>query len=156
MRGLWLAAGVVLVPAAAQAADLQDAATARAFVERIYADYARDSGHAAIDDDFATIFEPQLASAMQADGDAAAAAGEMGKLEADPFCQCQDWEPFTAQVGDVYAIGDTAKVTVRFHNFDDRAVTLDLVETSAGWRVSDVTSGDFRLRALFLGGRAGH
>jgi hypothetical protein len=147
----WTIFALLLAPAAAQAQDLDGA---QAFVAAIYATYDGAGEPGTPVDPPARLFEPVLAEAIAADTAKAAAAEEVGALDFDPFCQCQDGEPFTAQVAPAVAVGDAAEVRVRFTNLDrESRLRYTLVQTPAGWRIADIDDGEeWSLRALFFPG----
>ena len=65
----------------------QDISNARSFLSHIYAGYHPDAGLDAILPD-EEVYTPALIAAMQANSDAY--AGEVGYLDGDPLCDCQD------------------------------------------------------------------
>ncbi|MEA3008687.1 MAG: hypothetical protein QOJ91_379 [Sphingomonadales bacterium] len=113
----------------------------KAFVERLYAGYR--------DPDFnplahpRRIFAPPLVAAIRED--ARLSRGEVGYMDADPLCQCQDSAGLRAtidEVGRTGATAATARVLVDFGGSDRRDLTLRLVRTPAGWRVADIATAD--------------
>jgi hypothetical protein len=89
--------------------------------------------------------------------DAAQKRGDVGQLNFDPFVNAQDWTPtkidlaFQDGASPVLA---TATATYRFNGTEPpTAIRLDLMKTSAGWRVSDVhwTGTRESLRELLRG-----
>ena len=77
------------------------------------------------------------------------------KLEADPFCDCQDWENIEVQAVLLkFDTADTATATASIADTVDgrkpRSIVFRLRRTSAGWRVDDVgPDGGWSLRAAF-------
>jgi hypothetical protein len=77
------------------------------------------------------------------------------ELEADPFCDCQDWE--TIEVQAVLLTFDTADTATAAASIADtvdgrkpRSIVFRLRRTSVGWRVHDVgPEGGWSLRAVF-------
>ncbi len=117
------------------------AASARAFLQSIYAQYGKGRNGLRLDMP-ERYFEPRLAAAIRKDETEADARGDVSKMDADPFCSCQDFEGMSpAVIGLVSVMGDRATVTVRF-SFGDDPMTVDftLVRTRAGWRVFDMGS----------------
>lgn len=112
-------------PAAGQPAAGE--AEVRALLDRIYAQYATDQGEGP---EWAEVFEPQLAAAINA---------EEGGPGADPFIDAQDYSPFRPTYEGVRIEGDRAQATAVFNNFGkSRRMEYQLTRTPAGWRVFDV------------------
>lgn len=118
-----------------------EAQTPREFVESLYAAYA--------DSDFSPFKEPnriftsRLVAAL--DEDLKLADGEVGYLDGDPICQCQDAEGLRATVVSVSQAGSDAavvSVSIGLFGYEPRPATLSLVRTAAGWRIDDVSSPD--------------
>jgi hypothetical protein len=117
------------------------AETPRAFVDRLYASYG--------DPDFSPfrkpkrIFAPAFVAAL--DKDRRLHPDEVGFVDADPLCQCQDTGGMEAKVGAVSETGQgraEAAVRLSFGPADVREISLKLVRTRSGWRVTDVASAD--------------
>jgi hypothetical protein len=113
----------------------------RAFVERLYAGYG--------DPDYnplahpRRIFAPPLVAAIRED--ARLSRGEVGYMDADPLCQCQDpagLRPTIREVDRPTRSTATARVLLDFGGSDRRDLRLNLVRTAAGWRVADVSTAD--------------
>ncbi len=96
------------------------------------------------------LFVPALANAIIKDMAAAAKRKEVPMLNGDPFLDAQDWEIADLRI-EVKDSGTTrATGTVTFRNAGDpRRVALDLVKTSAGWRIAEIKAPSGSLRALF-------
>lgn len=121
---------VMAIPTLASA---QDLGTARAFVSALY----KTSNH--LGDAAPRIFAPPLLAAIRKDQ--RDAQGEVGALDGDPICDCQDDGGMTVtklMVSPVDAHRARADVTLRWEGGETRQVHLDLVATPAGWRVADV------------------
>src|SRR5690242_6844281 len=87
---VWVAA-VCLASIANAVAAAPDAANARAFVEEVYSHYPTGPNGTAFDptgENASAVFDPGLIAAFRED--ARLANGEVGYVEADPLCQCQD------------------------------------------------------------------
>jgi hypothetical protein len=149
----FLAAALVAPLAIAAPAPLkQDAASVRAFIGTIYAGYTKDGPGARIDLP-ELYFEPVLAEAIRKDADQAAAAGDQGKIDVDPFCACQDFEAIVPAVAVPMVGAKRATAMVSFTNFGERvALRYDLVWTAKGWRIRYITSpsGAGSFRVMFL------
>ena len=143
---------MILVALALAAAPVAE--TPKAFLERIYASYR--------DHDFSPFehaeryFAPKLKAAI--DEDSRLANGEVGYLDGDPICQCQDSDGLKSKVLRIRLQGaDKAFAEVLLDYPDSTAthVKFDLVKTKAGWRIADVSSGDepSLLRAILASNR---
>jgi hypothetical protein len=113
----------------------------RAFVERLYANY-RNENYSPFDHS-ERVFAPQLDAAIKADS--RLAHGEVGFLDGDPICSCQDTGGMHSKVVSVNSQGGsaTAHVLLKWEGEkDSRAVQLKLVRSVAGWRVADVSTPD--------------
>lgn len=120
----------------------------RAFVERLYAGYARDSYSPLSHPQ--RVFAPPLVAAIAEDR--RLSRDEVGFMDADPLCECQDPGGLHATIAAVTASGHaraTARVALRFGDGpasarpeNRRALILRLVRTAAGWRITDIASID--------------
>jgi len=116
------------------------AETPRQFMTRVYAQYRHH--------DFSPFthperyFSPRLRAAIAED--ARLAHGEVGYVDGDPVCQCQDPAGMTPSVTAVAQHGTSAtvRVTIGWENDPARPATFTLVRTRAGWRIADVGSAD--------------
>ena len=87
---------------------------------------------------------------MVKDFAAAEKAGEVPLLNGDPFIDAQDWEISNLKTTVKSTGANTAIATVAFTMFmKPRTVTLSLVTTPAGWRISDIRWARGSLRALY-------
>jgi hypothetical protein len=123
---------------AARAAD----PSAKSFVEGIYAAYkGKDAKGVSLDSntDVRRYFDPKLAALIIKDRKEA--HGEVGKLDADPFIDAQDWEIDAVDIAIREIAPDKASATVSFKSLgDQRRVVLALVKLKVGWRIADITS----------------
>lgn len=113
----------------------------RAFVTRLYAAY-RDPDYSPLRRPD-RVFAPAFVAALKED--ARLFRDEIGFIDADPICQCQDPGGMKAEVTAVARSGPAAamvRVALRFGSADRRDVGLKLVRTPAGWRVADIASAD--------------
>ena len=129
----------------------QDTQSARAFVQQVYADYADpDRRHQSQrQDKFYTRALLRLVVA-----DRTGHPGEVGNLDGDPICDCQDpGDPGQLKVRSIALAASnpaSLKATVAFVIVHDpRTVTLLLLKTPSGWRIDDIATKDTpSLRAL--------
>ncbi len=137
------AAALAIAAAAATAADKAEPATAEAFLRALYAPYlAGDQTVAPTDKAAPTIFDRRLTALIRKDQ--ANAKGEVGALDSDPICACQDFERLTALSVKAQPVGpQRATAIVRFTNGTTHTtLTYTLVAGAAGWRVADIGSKD--------------
>jgi hypothetical protein len=117
------------------------AETPGAFLQRLYAGY-QDPDY----DPLARpeqIFAPPLVAAIREDW--RLSGDEVGYMDADPLCQCQDAAGLRAAIGEARPSGRsqaTARVRIAFGGSDRRDLRLKLVRTAAGWRISDIATAE--------------
>ncbi|HEU5481970.1 MAG TPA: DUF3828 domain-containing protein [Sphingomicrobium sp.] len=124
------------------------AETPREFIERLYADYAKPDYSPFKNPEL--VFAPRLQAAIEEDS--RLFQNEVGYLDGDPICQCQDAEGLNATITSVSAEGPdkaTVSVSIGLLGYERRPATFSLVRTKDGWRISDVSSAD---EPSFLGG----
>jgi len=126
-------------PATASSSE-QDIASARAFLSHIYAGYHPDAGLDAILPD-EEVYTPELIAAMQANSDAY--AGEVGYLDGDPLCDCQDTAQDLRQLTfDIQPLADgqlraSTRLADPEHPLD---LQLTLQRQGSSWRVADIAN----------------
>lgn len=127
----------ILLAAFPLTASAQDLSAARTFVTGLYAAYSQRSpdylGRQA-----RSVFTPELLRLIRLD--ATVAQGQVGLLDGDPICDCQDPEGLKVDAIAVTATGEAAaQAEVKF-NFgaEARTVRLDLKAVGRHWRVDDV------------------
>ena len=121
----------------------------RAFIQRIYAGYSRRGYNPLTRID--RTFAPPLAAAIRED--ARLAHGEVGYLDGDPLCDCQDYGKIKVQIRTLKRPtpqSADAAVHVDLGIGEARDLRLSLVMTRNGWRIADVVSPETGslLRAL--------
>ncbi len=149
-----LAMQAVLVAAAALAfAATAETASPQSFVDGIYKHYlGKESKGLSLSSDaeIRRYFAPPLSDAIVKDFAAAHKAGEVPLLNGDPFVDAQDWEISNLKTAVKSTGAKTAVATASFTMFmKPRTVTLDLINTAAGWRITEIRSGSGSLRALY-------
>ena len=135
-------------PAASPAAaSTGDAADVKAFLDGLYAHYKTSKGN---------VFQPFDANAKEVlDADTIALfkadqkvmKGEVGAIDSDWLCDCQDFNTIVATVTVQSATPTEAKATSDFHDPLDTTDkpghdTFDLVKTADGWRIHDMGTRD--------------
>ena len=128
----------VIVAALALAA-AQAVQTPREFIERLYSHYNSDR--------FSPLAEPKLyfSSELSAAIAKDSSGGEVGYLDGDPLCDCQDYDRITAKIVKIRQSSSkaaTAHVHVDLGKDQVRDLEIRLVNTAAGWRISDVLGTD--------------
>lgn len=145
---------MILVLLAAAAAQPQ-AESSKAFLERVYAAY--HTGDFSPFEHADLYFAPRLKAAI--DADSLLAKGEVGYLDGDPICQCQDADGLRAKIIRVRVQGKgraIAEVLLDYPDSTARRISFSLVQTRAGWRIADVIGGyePSLLRAIEASNRA--
>lgn len=115
------------------------AQTPREFIEQVYSAY-RMEGFSPLAEP-KLYFSPELTAAIEKDS----AGGEVGYLDGDPLCDCQDFERLTANVVTMRqqsAKAATAHVHVDLGMKQSRDFEIRLVNTPDGWRIADVLGSD--------------
>jgi hypothetical protein len=136
-----------MLPLALLLAATQPAESPAAFVHRVYDGY-RHSGYSPLSHPD-TLFSPTLAAAIREDS----SGGEVGYLDGDPLCDCQDYDRISARILSIRRPNDHA-ANVRIHVTlgpkEARELRLNLVLARSGWRIADVVDprGHSLLREL--------
>ena len=113
--------------------------TPKAFVGRVYAEYSKEGFSPFAEPE--RYFAPGLLAEIRKDG----ADGEVGYLDGDPLCDCQDYDHLTATVLKIRrpsVNAAVADVRVRVLPGTVRKLELRLIRGSSGWRVADVVGAD--------------
>src|SRR5215510_6711912 len=147
---------LMAAPAPLLARPTEPPATAKSFVEKIYAAYVgstqKGASGVALDKpaDIKRYFTPALAILILEDGAAAEKRGQPPTLGGDAFIGHQDWNIADLTI-DVKEAGAKAKATVNFTNFGkSEKVVVDLLKVGPDWRIADIQWDDAStLRGLF-------
>jgi hypothetical protein len=125
----------------------RDAADAKAFLDGLYGHYktSKDNNFQPFDGNIKEVLDLDTIALM--DADQTALKGELGDIDGDWLCDCQDFESITATVTVQSATPTSAKATSVFRDsqYADRPPgrdTFDLVKTPAGWRIHDMGTAD--------------
>jgi hypothetical protein len=152
-----LALGCLLSFAAPAAA--QDMASAESFLRTLYAGYAPGKKPpASFGKDVDRLFAPALAGLIRADS--ALAMGEVGTLDSDPICACQDWDKLKVTKIDLMPDGPKrARATVSFDNAGGKTTVRYWLEAVDGkWRIADISERSMeslrQMLATAIAGRA--
>ena len=113
-------------------------ADAKAYVVSIY---RQIPGHF---DDSRVRYSSKLGALIRRDNAFSRRSGDVGAIEAVPFCGCQDTDPdYRIVATSVKPLGAKgAAVSVLLHNDADERFTVDLVREQDEWRVADVHGPD--------------
>jgi hypothetical protein len=123
--------------------------TAEAFLRAIYAPYLQADFKGQPYWQVSRFFAPELAQTIEADMREAKRRGEVPKLDGDPFLDAQDWEIKDLEIA-VKTEGPKATGEVSFNNLGKTTkITLDLVQTHAGWRIADIKAPSGLLSDLY-------
>jgi hypothetical protein len=123
------------------AAAAQPVETPKGFMQRLYANY-RHSDYSPFTHP-ERVFAPRLLGEINEDSKLA--HGEVGYLDGDPVCQCQDSGGMhPAVTGVMWRDRDHAavRVSIGWEHDKPSQATFSLVRTKAGWRIADVASAD--------------
>jgi hypothetical protein len=139
-----------LVFVGAHSAGAEDLPAAQAFVEGLYSAY-HGAGPDYLGRQAKATFAPALLRLIRRDA-AQAGPGNVGALDGDPICDCQDSGGLRNVRVTVSGGGKgRAQATVRFQISSEwRAVKLDLVAIQGHWRVGDVHTADTPSLASYL------
>ena len=137
--GHLLVAALLAMTAQAQAQSLPDA---QSFVTGLYSAYQRQPGPDYLGKQIGEVFAPDLMVLIRREA-ASVPKGEVGALDGDPICDCQDWQISKVEVTVSAPKPGAAAAEVRFQNAGEpRQVRLDLVAVQRRWRVADVHTPD--------------
>src|SRR4029077_6522010 len=142
----WIATAC-LASAAIPVAAAPDAASARAFVERLYSHYPSNPNRKAFEPtgkNAREVFDQGMIAAFREDE--TLAKGEVGFVDADPLCQCQDDSGLKPKVVSVTMTGPNAADAVVNLQYPSEtlALTLHLVLVNGAWRIYDLSMGDVK------------
>lgn len=123
--------------------------SAEAFLRDLYAPYLAGANQGRNYWDLERWFAPDLACLMDAEARDAQSRNEVPRLNGDPFVDSQEWDVKNLGVS-VKTEGSSATAIVTFDNYGKaKRMTLDLVLTPAGWRISDIQAPSGSLRSLY-------
>ena len=133
--------------AAAPAAASSDAADVKAFLDGLYAHYksSKDNNFQPFDGNAKAVLDADAIALFKADQKVM--KGEVGAIDTDWLCDCQDFNSIVATVTVQSATPTEAKATSDFHDPQDTTDkpghdTFDLVKTADGWRIHDMGTRD--------------
>ena len=137
--------GAATAPAAAPLSG--DAADVKAFLDGLYAHYktSKDNTFQPFDGNAKEVLDADTIALFKADQKLM--KGEVGAIDSDWLCDCQDFNSIVATVTVQSATPTGAKATSDFHDPQDTTDkpghdTFDLVKTADGWRIHDMGTRD--------------
>jgi len=127
----------VLAAALLLAAAAPHSQTPQAFVANLYA-YYRNRNFSPFRH-VEAIFAPRLAAAIRLD-EKRSPPDEVGALDWDPICGCQDWSKLRPEIRRIAPISpDRVALAIRLYDMNHHhSLSLVLERTTAGWRVADI------------------
>ena len=134
----------------------QDLTAAHRFVSGLYAAYHGDGrGPDYLGRQAKTVLSPRLLALVRLDA-ARTPAGDVGALDGDPICDCQDTSGLRLTDLKISGGDGRAVAKVRLHFPDGpRTLRLDLVALDGRWRVDDVHSESMPSLVKYLQQHAG-
>jgi hypothetical protein len=124
----------------------QTTAQADTFVRHLYSEYTTPAKHNSPDflgREMTLAFSPALVRIIRAEM-RKTPKGDVGKIDGDPICNCQDWENLSIAKLDIEKNSDaaaTANVVIK--NMDaTSSLKMLLVWTPQGWRIDDISTAD--------------
>jgi hypothetical protein len=142
-KKLLVTAVVISMPFAAAfaASSAADVVSARAFVRSLYDHYEPNGSFAVLaDEEEPRYFAADTLSLLREN--TRLLKGEVGDIDVDPVCVCQDNDGMKATVRSVTMTGkDAARADIDIGWSSDRHITrvkMDLVRGSGGWRIHDI------------------
>lgn len=133
-----------LLALTAPAAHAQPRDDARAFVTGLYSRYGHGKGPEYAGRDAPGTFTPDLVRLIRRD-QTETPDGDVGALDGDPICDCQDFEGLKlvgVTVKPAVQGRASAEATIVFPDRTRRAIRLDLAQVGKTWRVADVHTAD--------------
>jgi hypothetical protein len=140
----------------ARSADLNGA---RAFVAWLYSHYPEREGVPAFDPTGRSadaVFDPSMAALLREDA-RRTPKGDVGAIDWDPICDCQDDDGLTAKIDSLFPVGSggaSAIVNIRFANESPASahrLEYHLVVVHGRWRIHDIKTRETpSLRMLLI------
>ena len=132
---------------AAQPTAPSDAADAKAFLQGLYDHYksSQNNSFSPFGASETQVFDPGMIALLAADRKAL--QGELGEIDGDWLCDCQDFASLKATVAVQSATPTAAAATSDFVDVGmpgqgPRHAQFQLVKVNGAWRIHDIKSGD--------------
>src|SRR5689334_18371249 len=135
---MFLASGI----SAAMAGE-PNAASAEQFLRGLYAKYTHNGKPTPfVYPDAKSIADADMMALLKRDHDKS--NGEVGAMDSDPICRCQDWEAIKVTAVHVTMQGtNAAAADLTFSDMGDvQKLQYSLVWTKDGWRIHDIATKD--------------
>lgn len=117
----------------------RDDSAALEFVSNLYRNYGLNSSFSPRDQGADTIFAPELLALIRQDE--TQAKGEVGYLDGDPLCDCQEFDITDVRIAVKESAPSRLIAEVRFLNFDrPDSLALTLLHSGPAWRIEDIRS----------------
>ena len=133
-------------PSSAPAVGTANAADVKAYLDGLYAHYktSKDNTFNMFDTKAGGVFDTDTSALL--DADTKALKGDLGTLDGDLLCDCQDFVSLKAMVSVQSATPTTAMASTNFVDVGmsdqgTRHADFQLVKTGAGWRIHDIRDG---------------
>jgi|HubBroStandDraft_1064217.scaffolds.fasta_scaffold65243_2 hypothetical protein len=133
--------------AAPAAAATSDAADAKAFLDGLYDHYkSYSTTFQPYDRNAKDVFDPDMIALLAADRKAL--KGDLGTLDGDLICDCQDYVSLKTTITVEAATPTTASATASFIDTGmkgdegPRHAAFQLVKVNGAWRIHDIKAGD--------------
>lgn len=125
----------------------------KAFLTSLYAHYDGTQSNFSPFDSPSDYFDPELLSLMDA-SNRATPEDEVGPLDGDPICDCQDYGKLRADIAIKSNIDNSAEAEVTLHDkgvAKQKVLTYKLTQIGGKWRIHDIGSKDMpSLRRLLI------
>lgn len=136
------ALAVFFIPTAAWALSDVDYTDPRAVVAAAYEPYLEPDFDWS-DYEASALRSRELHALFERDARESESAGDIGRLDFDPFINAQDYDISNFVIGEAAVTGKTAVVPVRFDNLGTpMVIEIHLVEEDYGWSIDDVVSAE--------------
>ncbi len=129
---------------AAPPSDAADAADAQAFLAGLYAHYqtSKNNTFSMFGANAGEVFDPDMIALLKAD--TKALKGDLGMIDGDWLCDCQDFTSLQATIKVTAATPTTAEAASDYHDTGDPSRPpdhddFDLVKVNGHWRIHDIT-----------------
>jgi hypothetical protein len=143
LRILALSAACLFLGTAAARAGEPTAASAEQFLRGLYAKYTHNGKPTPfVYPDAKNIADAGMMALLKRDRDKS--NGEVGAMDSDPICRCQDWESIKVKSVQVRMQGtNAANADVTMSDMGDvQKIHYSLVWTTEGWRIHDIGAKD--------------
>lgn len=120
------------------------------FVQQTYAGLYHENSSSSSLDNADEIYSSTLLGLIRKEQQQQIASGEMGKLSADPLCNCQD--PASIQIVEIASVvskdGHAKVLVTLLVSGITEQLKLDLVQETRSWKIDDVAATRFRVCAI--------